>query len=80
MSSSATLATPEEKADSGEDAKDAQEGDKEVLVQWVVMRKDLWSPEGLAWPRGSVIAQACPVFASSAGRGGSAVLFVLSVQ
>jgi hypothetical protein len=27
------------------------------LVQWVVLRRDLWS--GLGWPLGPVIAQAC---------------------
>lgn len=35
------------------------------IVQYVVLRKDLWSEKG--WPLGSIVAQAC--HASSAGRG-----------
>ena len=31
--------------------------DQEVIVQYVVLRSDLW--KDLSWPLGSVVAQAC---------------------
>eukprot|EP00898_Chlorokybus_atmophyticus_P006633 jgi/Chlat1/6971/Chrsp52S06649 len=44
-------------ADFGQDTNNSEDSDP--LVQYVVLRKDLSSKDGLNWPLGSVVAQAC---------------------
>lgn len=55
-------ATPAQQSTVTPDAQDSSSQSKpashDPIVQYVVLRKDLWGPE-LKWPLGSIVAQAC---------------------
>jgi len=55
MSTSSTAPAAAAAADGPSTSAEQQENDP--IVQWVVLRKDLWGEMG--WPLGPVIAQAC---------------------
>ncbi|KAL0033917.1 hypothetical protein WJX77_010753 [Trebouxia sp. C0004] len=58
MSAAGTIVTAEPSGSAqGIHQSDAEIPDAEDLVQYLVLRKDLWN--SLKWPLGSIIAQAC---------------------
>lgn len=55
-------ATPAQQSTAAPDAKDSALQSTpaiyDPIVQYVILRKDLWGP-GFSWPLGSIVAQAC---------------------